>query len=210
MKLPHALAIATLAAAAAPLPTLAQSVTLDFEGATSFASIAAFYAGGTDSAGQRGANLGISFGADALALRTDDPTLGVSNAPSGVTVMSGVGPDAFMNVASGFAGVLNFAYSSSDASAFVAVYSGFDGSGVQLARFALASNATTGCTDAAYCRFDLASIAFAGTARSVGFGASPFVAYDNVNVSLVPEPSSTALLLAGLGAVGFVACRRRG
>lgn len=202
--------IALVFTAAAPLHALAQNVTLDFEGATSFASVANFYNGGVDSQGQTGTNFGISFGGDVLALRTDDTTLSISNAPSGFTVISAVGPDSFMNVASGFGGALQFAYSSTDATAVVTVFSGLNGSGTQLASFNLTNNATTGCSASDYCHFDSASLAFAGTAKSINFGASPFVAYDNVNVSLVPEPSSFALALAGFGVMAFVARRRRG
>lgn len=202
--------IAFVFTAAVPLHALSQTVNLDFEGATSFASVANFYNGGVDGGGQTGTNFGIAFGGDALAFRTDDVTLSISNAPSGVTVMGAVGTDAFMNVVSGFAGALQFAYSSTDAGAVVAVFSGLNGSGTQLASFNLAANATSGCADAAYCHFDVANLAFAGVAKSVNFGTSPSVAYDNVSVSLVPEPSGIALAFAGFGVLGFAARRRHG
>ena len=201
--------IALVFVAAAPLHALAQTVNLDFEGASSFSSVANFYNGGVDGGGQAGTNFGISFGGDALAIDIRD-LVSISNAPSGVTVMGAVGPDAFMNVASGFAGALQFAYSSTDATAVVTVFSGLNGTGTQLASFSLASNATTGCVDSDYCHFDVANLAFAGVAKSVNFGASPLVAYDNVSVSLVPEPSGVALMLAGFGVLGFAARRRRG
>ena len=52
--------------------------------------------------------------------------------------------------------------------------------------------------------------AFVGVARSIGFGGgSPNVLYDNVTVTVVPEPGSYALLLAGLGVVGLLGGRRR-
>ncbi|HEY0953455.1 MAG TPA: PEP-CTERM sorting domain-containing protein [Roseateles sp.] len=41
-------------------------------------------------------------------------------------------------------------------------------------------------------------------------GNDHLLAIDNVRVTAVPEPSTYALLLAGLGAVGFIARRRRG
>jgi hypothetical protein len=40
-----------------------------------------------------------------------------------------------------------------------------------------------------------------------GIGNYPEV--DNVSVAAVPEPETYALMLAGLGALGFVARRRR-
>ncbi len=51
---------------------------------------------------------------------------------------------------------------------------------------------------------------FAGLAHSVSFGGDAgFVAYDNVSITAVPEPSAAAMLLAGVAALGFMASRRK-
>lgn len=48
------------------------------------------------------------------------------------------------------------------------------------------------------------SLFFAG-----GYGAGHYVGLDNVTVTAVPEPETYAMMLAGLGALGFMARRRR-
>jgi hypothetical protein len=45
--------------------------------------------------------------------------------------------------------------------------------------------------------------------RRTNANAGDFMAFDSVTISTVPEPSSAALL-AGLAAFGFLAMRRRG
>jgi hypothetical protein len=114
-----------------------------------------------------------------------------------------------MNVAAGFVESLSFQYSASTGGAdLVNVYSGLNGTGTLLASVPLSSNATLGCSDTAYCHFDLVSVSFAGVAKSVNFGGNaPGVLFDNISITAVPEPSTYLLLAAGLLAVG--AARRR-
>lgn len=186
-------------------------VLLDFETPTSFASIAEYYNGGTDSAGATGSALGVSFGLDALTVRNDDgagPYF--SNAPTPVGALAPVGIDATMNVAIGFVDSISFHYS---ATSFVAqgvnVYAGLNGTGDLLASFNLIANAQRGCSDTAFCRFDQLGGTFAGVARSVTFGNATGMAFDNVSITAVPEPESYAMLMAGLLAVGFMVRRRQ-
>lgn len=186
-------------------------VLLDFETPTSFASIAEYYNGGTDSAGATGPALGVSFGLDALTVRNDDgagPYF--SNAPTPVGALAPVGIDATMNVAIGFVDSISFHYS---ATSFVAqgvnVYAGLNGTGDLLASFNLIANAQRGCSDTAFCRFDQLGGTFAGVARSVTFGNATGMAFDNVSITAVPEPESYAMLMAGLLAVGFMVRRRQ-
>ena len=186
--------------AAVPAFAATVPVTLDFESATSFASIDTLYA-----------PQGIVFTGDALGLDNNDG-LGpyFSNAPSGNVAMTAVGADATMNVAAGFEGAFGFFYSSSALIADgVQVWSGLDGTGSLLASFDLAANAQGGgCSDTAYCNFNNLSTMLAGVGRSVTFGNAAFeVVFDNVSVSVIPEPG-TALLLA-LGLAGLLATRRR-
>lgn len=208
MKLTSAAAALALCASTS---VFAGTTTLDFETVTSFASIAQYYNGGADSAGNVGPALGVSFGGDALGLVNDFDTY-FTHAPSPIGVMAPVGLDATMNVASGFAGNFSFFYSSASAVANgVQVWSGLNGSGSLLASFNLLANATNGCSDSAFCHFDSSVAGFSGTARSVTFGNAAGAAFDNVslNVNVTPVPEPSTLVLMSLGLAGLIAAGRR-
>lgn len=200
---------ALLMSLGAAAPALAQSVLVNFETPTSFQSINTHYAGGTDGAGVSGANLGVAFSGDVLAVRNDDLGPYFSNAPSAVGVMAPVGPDAFMNVPVGFTD-LSFFYSSNAAvAAGVKVWSGLNGTGTVLASLNLANNAQLGCSDTPFCRFDSLSTTFTGVAQSVSFGDAVSVAgFDNVRITAVPEPTTLVLMALGLAGVAGFARRR--
>jgi hypothetical protein len=195
MKLISIAAGSLLAATSAYAQT---STVLDFETPASFESIANFYE-----------SLGAVFTLDALALRNDELGPYFSNAPSPVGVMFAAGTDATMNVEAGFTDQISFSYSASQlVLSAVNVYSGLNGTGTLLASFNLEANAQMGCSDSPYCRFDRLSSSFGGVAQSVTFGASfGAAAFDNIAVTVVPEPAS-ALLMA-LGVAGLLAARRR-
>lgn len=202
--------LATVLVASAPLPALA-AITLDFEGVTSFASINDFYNGGTDSAGASGTNYSVSFTGAALALQNDALGPYFSNAPTPGTVMF-ASPDspAILNFDAGFNGLLQFYYSSTVA-AFdeVKVYSGLNGTGALLFSIGVNNNAQLGCSDSPFCHFDAVSILFPTLAKSIDFSANAgLVAFDNITLSPVPEPTGIALMLAGFGLVGAIARRR--
>ena len=147
--------LALLAMAAAPLAASAADLTLTFEGASSFQSVAEFYNGGTDGAGVSGSNVGVSFTGAAMALSNDVLGPYFSNAPTATTVMFAQDSSAVMNVASGFAGALKFFYSSTNGGLdLVNIYSGLNGTGTLLASASLFPNAQLGCSDTAFCRFD--------------------------------------------------------
>ena len=77
-------------------------ITLDFEGAAGYVNaIGNFYNGGTDSLGQSGPNVGVSFTDAAVALSNDVDFQYYSNAPSPLTVMFAFDSSAFMNRAEG-------------------------------------------------------------------------------------------------------------
>lgn len=201
--------LATMLACASVAPALAGSVTLDFETVGSFASIAQYYNGGTDGAGNTGPALGVSFGGDALGLANDALGPYFSNAPSPLGVMFAAGPDATMDVAGGF-DAMSFYYSSNaDIVDAVQVWSGLGATGNLLGSFSLAANAqANGCSDSPFCNFSQLSAGFGAVAYSVSFGrAANAVAFDNI--TLIPEPGTAALAgLALLGMAGVGASRR--
>jgi hypothetical protein len=187
-------------------PAFSSTITIDFEGPTSFQSIDQYYNGGTDAAGASGLNLGVSFGLDALAIQNDGLGSGVNgeyftNAPSPLGVLSPVGTDAWLNFATGFTGLASFYYSSTDA-VTIDVFSGLNGTGTLLGSFNLLDNAVDGCSDSDFCNWSLASLNVNGVAKSIAFGDAAYTAgFDNVTISAVPEPSTMALLAVGLAGV---------
>ncbi len=203
-KLASALVASSLFATSA----FASPVTLDFEGASSFASIADFYNGGTDGDGASGINVGVLFGGDAAALSNDELGPYFSNAPTPGTVMTAFGSDAALNVGVGFSGEASFFYSASEATS-VGIFSGLNGTGDLLGSFQLLANAQNGCSDTGFCHWDFISMTFSGVAQSIQFGEAAFVAaFDNVTVAPVPLPAAGWLLLSAIGGLGAVSRRR--
>ena len=211
--IPGALAAALLLAAA---PAFAANTLIDFEGATSFASITDYYNGGSDSAGAMGpSDFGVSFTGAAQALANDELGPYFSNAPTPGTVMFATDSSAVMNVAQGFTGELSFFYSAaSSALDVVTIYSGLNGTGNVLGLVSLSANAQMGgCSDSAFCNWQRIALSFAGTGQSVSFGGNAGgVAFDNVAINTVtaavPEPQTTAMLAFGLAGL-MVAVRRQ-
>jgi len=106
----------------------ADEVVLTFEGLGNQVPIGNFYNGGG------GGSLGITFGADSLAIISRDAggSGNFSNNPSGDTIAFFLsGPGDVMDVPAGFSTGFSFFYSSSTAGS-VSVYSGLDGTGTLL------------------------------------------------------------------------------
>lgn len=195
LNLIPALAAGLLATA----PAFAADVVIDFDTPESHMSIGDYYNGDV-------LNYGVSFGLDALALQNVDPDPFFSNNPSPVGVMAVTDVGSTMNFAAGFTAA-SFWYSTTDF-AVVSVYSGLDGTGTRLAAFALVDNAqTNGCSDAPYCNWSYAAVAFNGIAQSITFGDAVGAGIDNLTISAVPEPSEAVLL--GLGLAGVLLRARR-
>jgi len=194
--------LAAVAAVLSAAPAFAASpVTLDFEGTSSFASIAEYYNGGTDSAGVSGTNDGVSFGLSALSLSNDVLGPYYSNAPSSNGVMFVAdAADASLTYNAGFTNLSFYYAASSDA-----VLNIYAAEGSLIKTLTLAAN-----TDATYSTWSLVNVSLAGVGTKIDLsGSVGSVAYDNITISAVPEASSYAMVLAGLGVVGMVARRRK-
>lgn len=184
------------------------SATLDFQGTGAYNFIEDYYNGGTNDAGASGANYGISFGPDAMSVTNDEWFTYYSNAPT-PGVLSAVGADAALNKASGFTGEVSFWYSASE-NTTVSIFSGLNGSGIELASFNLVANAQDGCSDTLYCNWEFATLNLAGIGQSIQFGSTAGVAgFDNISVSEVPVPAAAWLLLSGLGGLGAMSRRKQ-
>lgn len=130
-----------------------------------------------------------------------------SNSPSpqgvGFAQLDGVvNTAAYMNVAAGVVGALDFFYASPMAlTGAIKAYSGLNGTGTLLGVFDLAANSSD-----AYDSWTAASFNFNGRAMSFDFtGAANVAAFDNI--SALPEPGQLALVLAAGGGM-LIASRR--
>jgi len=188
-------------------------VTLTFEGVGDEVSVNNFYNGGTDGAGNSGANYGIGFSTNSLGIIDSSAggTGNTGNDPSGKTVLFFLsGGAATMNVAAGFDTGFSFFYAAGQAGS-VTVYDGLNGTGNVLATLALTT------TSNVYYDWSAIGVGFNGIAHSVDFGgAANFIAFDNITLGAatpgngaVPEPASWALMLGGFGLVGGAMRNRR-
>lgn len=197
-----ALALITATPAFAGAPFL-----VDFEKNWDYGvDVNTYYSGGTAADGSSGSNLGVSF-VNMSGLSNDSAFSYYANAPT----MLGTAyaytyaetDKAYMNVADGVDNTLSFFYASPNAvSGAVVVYSGLNGTGTVLGSFDLAANSSF-----AYDTWTQKTLTFNGSAKSFDFTASANgVGLDNI--AAVPEPETFAMLLAGLGLLGFKARRR--
>ena len=166
------------------LPSVATAQVLKFEGigssGTPTVQILDFYNGGG------GPNYGISFSDNAYRLCLNTLTNFCSNTSRGnvgdpTSQLGGLvflsGPSTFMNMSSGFTTGFSLFYTAPYIPGSLTVWSEVDGGGSLLASLdlPLTGNGSTLCPDysANYCPFFPVGVAFAGTGKSIEFGAAP-------------------------------------
>jgi hypothetical protein len=184
----------------------AKAVVLTFEGLADQQPVGNFYNGGA------GGSYGITF---TNAYVATEASIGGSapytSEPSRFTTMAfynlgtGLWNTGVMNVSGGFDTAISFFYSSPTVPATVTVYDGLNGSGTVLASLPLSTQIP------AYSSFDPVVMIFSGTAHSVTFsGATGYpVAYDDITINAVPEPSTALLFGTGFLAFGWYGRKRK-
>lgn len=202
LKLISALAVGLLSAAPA------FSLTLDFQDVGGYNFIQEYYNGGTNDVGLTGPNYGISFGLDVLGMTNDQYFSYYDNAPNPGAIAA-VGADGALSVAAGFSGAVSFSYSAT-ANTTVTLFSGLNGTGVELATFNLAATNGACSEELPFCSWNLASLNIAGVAHSIQFGGSAGVAgFDNITIAPVPVPAAGWLMLSALGGLGMARRNRK-
>jgi hypothetical protein len=217
-RLLRLLGTAAVMATAAPLH--AQVVQLNFEGIVG-------PNGETNAIGSFYSAQGVEFLGNALALCSRFPTNNVqpgsqcdgnfrNNPAPGNSIMFFLeSTQTGFNFAAGFTTGFSFFYASPTGTGSLQIFDGLNGTGNLLGSLDLAPTPNPQGCDTFACRFDAASLGFAGTAKSVIFaGVANQIGFDNVtfgsrNPNIVPEPSTYALLATGLAALVLVSRRRR-
>jgi len=203
------LALAAVAAMAVSAPASAVTV-LTFEGIPDQAPVGDFYAPD------------YTFSPATLALIDQDAggTGNFANEPSPSTVMFFLDANnAILDVTNGFDTGFSFYYSSSTA-ATVTVYEGANGTGNILAQLDLDAQGFDNCTGdpfGDFCNWTAIGVTFDGIARSIDFGGTANqTGFDNITFGSdtpgnpgVPEPTTWAMMIAGLAVVGASMRRRR-
>ncbi len=179
------------------------SVVLNFEGLAGIGEfLLDFYNGGVASGGSSGTNYGISFNSNVGGINM--AVENVLNVPSPDYFMFYQDGPGVINIASGFTTGFSFSYTSS-APGTVNIYDGLNGTGTLLASLPIGVNFQNGgCPPNTYCHWDVASIPFSGTARSIVLdGNETECAFDNLTFGVVLPPSSPVPTLSQWGLIIF-------
>ncbi len=203
------------ALAACLLASGASAVTLlDFENMFDLDPIQNFYNGGLSGGGAgAGPAYGITFSGNAITVKDSDDggTLGnFANEPSPTHIMSFLqNGGVTLNRPGGFAGALDLSYSAINFPGSVEIFSGPNGTGISLALQALVvTSGGGGDPTGAFANFVPVTVPFAGIAQSAVFtGTNNEIAFDDVELTLVPEPSS--IVVALMATSGLLLARRR-
>ena len=225
---------AALAALALSAPAGAADI-LGFEGVnpaypSGSTQILYFYDGGLSGAGTTGANYGISFSANAVAVCLNSTTTTCSNASTGGLVPTsnkgalGLAANgvAIMDFSTAYTGAVGFRYAIAAGAGFIKAYDGVGGTGTQLANLTLLPNAT-GCPaySATLCTFGPGGLGFLTNVRSLVFGGmAGGVVWDDITLGGgndplpppalgVPEPGAWMLMITGFGLVGVASRLQR-
>ena len=193
------------------------SVTMSFQGLGNLEPVDNYYNGGLGGFGTGpGPNYGVVWGSDSLAIinSSSGGSGNTGNEPSGgnTCLYFLSGPGDVMDVAAGFTTGFSFYYSAPYLTGSVAVYSGLDGTGTELAYLSLALT-PAGPPGENYSIWQPVGVTFAGTAESAIFsGSANYIAFDQVTLGASRPPSTpepATLLLLGSGLVGLAALKKR-
>jgi hypothetical protein len=230
---PRFLFASTAMAVALSTSAVAAPVVLNFEGINAsypsgFAQVLDFYNGGLSGDLTTGTNYGVSFDSNALAICLNSDTVQCSNTSRGGLAPGSsqgglfftTGSSTVLDYAAGFDTGFSFFYAQpNSAVGNVQVFDGLGATGALLGQINLAStpSSCSGGFAAGYCPFVAAGLNFNGTARSISFnGVANFVVFDDVTFGsstpgIVPEPSTWAISILGLGLAGSAlrSARRR-
>jgi hypothetical protein len=194
------------------------SISLSFVGLQDQEPILNYYDGGFGGFGSGpGPNYGITFGADSLAIISEDNggSGNFNGAPYDTIAFFLIGSGDIMNKASGFTTGFSFFYSSPFLPGSVTVWSGLDGTGTELADLTLATtpHGGPGC-DKDYCPWVPIGVTFAGTAESVVFtGSADRIGFSDITLGSAspgtPEASTWAMMVVGFAGLGFAGYRAK-
>ena len=188
--------------------SIADDITLDFEGLKNMEQVQNFYNGGAGSEGStKGLDYNITFSANTLALIDKDAGGGgnFANEPSPDTTFFFTGSDTniYMNVEGGFTEGFSFYYTSIIEEGDVEVWTELNGQGKRIGTLHLDITPSLGKGDpyGDYDNWAKKSLSFDGRAKSIVFkGVANQIAFDNI--SLNPRSEQTIMNGISIAPIG--------
>ena len=171
--------------------SVADDITLDFEGLKNMEQVQNFYNGGAGSEGStKGLDYNITFSANTLALIDSDAGGGgnFANEPSPDTTFFFTGNDTniYMNVEGGFTEGFSFYYTSIQYEGDVEVWTDYNGTGKKIGALHLDITPSLGKGDpyGEYDNWVKKSLSFDGRAKSIVFkGVANQIGFDNITLN---------------------------